>query len=156
MKTLLILLSTVLLYPQDCPKETTVWEAIGWSSGSGISLGAHESFTFGYKYSGWMPKFMTDWYNSRPNTDAVFGKLFSWQKIFRDADYAFDRRAWDGWKNVFKVKTIWSWNFLLAFVSHWGVKNFTATLIRDRFKHDDWLYSIKEFNTEINIFLPFM
>lgn len=113
------------------------------SSTSGISLGFHESYTFGYKYSNWLPEFMSDWYEWRPETDAVFGKVFTFQKVFRDLDYATDRAAWNSWKKTWNVREFWSWSTLGAFTSHFIVKNTFATFIRDRMKHDNWVYSWK-------------
>lgn len=121
----------------------TLVGAVGMSSLSGVALGSHESFTFGYRYSGWLPEFMEDWYKWKPQTDAVFGKAFTWQKIFRDIDYAADRVAWNKWKQTWKVKTFWSWQTLGAFGSHFVVKNTFATFVRDRMKHDNWWYSWK-------------
>lgn len=118
-----------------------LWEAIVWSSSSGISLGAHESRTFNYTNTAWLPGFIEDWYNYKVNTDAVFGKIFTWQKIFRDLDYATDRKAWESWKLVCNVKKVVSWQFLEAFVFHWAIKNTFATLIRDKFKHGQFFYS---------------
>lgn len=111
------------------------------SSISGISLGFHESYTFGYKYSNWLPEFMSDWYKWRPETDAVFGKVFTFQKVFRDLDYATDRASWNSWKKTWNVKYFWSWQTLGAFTSHFLVKNTFATFVRDRMKHDSFTYS---------------
>ena len=121
----------------------TVIGAVGFSTISGISLGSHESFTFGYRHTGWLPEFMEDWYQWRPNTDAVFGKTFTWQKVFRSMDYATDRAAWNKWKQTWRVRTFWSWETLGAFGSHFIVKNTFATFVRDRMKHDNWWYSWK-------------
>ena len=117
--------------------------AFGFSFLSGTALGAHESFTFGYKNSEWMSTSLENWYNWRPQTDAVFGKAFSWQKIWRDVDYAADRAAWNKWKQTWKVKTFWSWETLGAFGSHFVVKNTFATFVRDKMKHNNWWYSWK-------------
>lgn len=117
--------------------------AFGLSTLSGVSLGFHESFTFGYKNSGWIPGFMKDWYLYRPNTDAVFGKALSWQKIWRDVDYAADRAGWNKWKAVWRVEKFLSWNTLGAFATHFTVKNTFATMVRDRFKHDRFFYSFQ-------------
>lgn len=113
------------------------------SAVSGVALGSHESFTFGYKEVGWLPGFMQDWYKWKPQTEAVFGKSFTWQKIFRDIDYVSDRYAWNKWKMVFKVKEFFSWQALLAYASHWTTKNLFATFIRDKFKHDTFFYSFE-------------
>lgn len=136
-----IILYDKYLSEQDNTKILT--GAIFGSAVSGVALGSHESFTFGYKDSGWMPKFMQDWYNWKPQTDAVFGKSFTWQKIFRDVDYISDRYAWNKWKMVFKAKEFFSWQTLLAYASHWTAKNLFATFIRDKFKHDTFFYSFE-------------
>lgn len=132
---LLIELFSVSLFCQSIPK------AIGMSSLSGFSLGIHESYTFGYTHDKWMPKFARDWYQWRPNTDAVFGKVFTMQKVFRDVDYAADRTAWNEWKKVFHQTKFFSWETLGAFGCHFLVKNTFATFIRDKMKHDKWFYS---------------
>lgn len=108
---------------------------------SGISLGFHESYTFGYTKYKWLPKFMQNWYEWRPNTDLVFGKVFTFQKVFRDADYTFDRIGWNNWKKVYNVKSIISFNGLAAFITHTSIKYLFATIIRDKMKHDKWFYS---------------
>jgi len=41
---ILFIFSLNIFAQNNCYKETTVWEAIGWSSGSGISLGAHDAY----------------------------------------------------------------------------------------------------------------
>lgn len=110
---------------------------IGLSSLSGLALGAHESYTFGYQHTGWLPGFMQHWYGWRVNTDAVFVKSFTWQKTFREVDYITDRMAFGKLKKFFKQK----WYF--AYAVHWVVKNTFATLIRDKFKHDRFFYSFQ-------------
>mgnify|MGYP001168710476 FL=1 len=126
-----------------CFGQSEVYKAIGWSAGSGVSLGLHESYTFGYQHDAWMPSPMRDWYRWRPQTDAVFGKSLTFQKVFRGLDYATDRAAWEKWKKVFKVKEFLSWENLGAFVSHFTVKNTFATLVRDKMKHNKWFYSFE-------------
>jgi len=137
--------ATELLYSRYLDRETfdvpALASAISLSSLSGVSLGFHESYTFGYTNDKWLPGFVQDWYEWRPETDAVFGKTFTFQKVFRDIDYISDRSAWNNWKKVWNVKKFWSWGTLGAFVTHFTVKNTFATFVRDKMKHDDFLYS---------------
>jgi len=108
---------------------------------SGISLGAYESYLFNYKHSEWLPKPLENWYNWRPQTDAVFGKSLTWHKIFRATDYSFDRTAFNNWKKFYGVETFWSWNQLAAYLTHFTVKNTFATIIRDKFKYNEVFHS---------------
>lgn len=135
-------LEAVYLYNKfEQQNKPNIFTTTLYSSLSGFSLGFHESYTFGYKYYKWLPKFMQTWYEWRPNTDLVFGKIFTFQKVFRDIDYAFDRIGWNNWKKIYNVKNIISFNTLLAFITHTGIKYTMATMIRDRMKHDKWFYS---------------
>ena len=133
----------IILFSLQIAYSQSVTKAIGMSALSGFSLGIHESYTFGYTYDKWLPKFAQDWYEWRPNTDAVFGKIFTMQKVFRDVDYAADRTGWNEWKKVYKVKKFFSWETLGAYVSHFTVKNTMATIIRDKMKHNEWWYSFQ-------------
>ena len=135
LKIIVILLFIQIGYTQS------IYKAVGMSALSGVSLGMHESYTFGYTYDKWMPKFMSDWYEWRPNTDAVFGKVFTFQKVFRDLDYAADRTGWNEWKKVWHQEKFFSWETLGAYFSHFLVKNTFATFVRDKMKHNEWVYS---------------
>lgn len=114
-------------------------EGIGFSVLSGISLGAYESNNIGYKYSGWLPKPLRDWYNNslRQGNWAPDYRLFSWQMVWREIDYASDRSAYESLKLFFRGK--WYW----ALLAHWIIKNTFATIVRDRFKHDEFFYSFE-------------
>lgn len=130
-------------YLEQQDNTLTLISGIIGSAVSGVALGSHESFTFGYKESGWLPDFLEDWYNYRPNTDAVFGKTLTWQKVWRDVDYASDRYAYNKWKLLYRAEDFFSWQTLLAYITHWTVKNTFTTLIRDKFKHNEFFYSFE-------------
>ncbi len=119
-------------------KPEDLLEGLGLSALSGVGLGAYESHTFGYTNTGWMPKFLQNWYNSSPHVDGepVY-TLFSWPQVWREVDYASDRAAYEELKLFFKQK--WYWALLV----HWIVKNTVATMVRDKFKHDNFMYSFK-------------
>jgi hypothetical protein len=110
-------------------------EGIGFSAASGVSLGAFESNAFNYTHDQWLPKFMQQWYEWNLNTDMVLGKIFMWQKVWREVDYATDRAAYSRLKKYFAGK------WFIAFPIHWIVKNTFATMIRDKMKHDRFFYS---------------
>lgn len=115
--------------------------AVGWSALAGIALGSHESFTFGYTNTKWLPGFVADWYNWRPNTEAVFGKIFTWQKVWRDVDYSTTIGGYNKFKKFYGVKEFWSWETFYTYMSIFIVKNTFATFIRDKFKHGNAFYS---------------
>jgi len=112
------------------------------SACSGVSLGAHESADFGYTHDEWLPKFAQHYYEWRPVTDNIFGKVLTWQKVFRETDYYADRKSYQALKKYFN-------NAYIAYPVYWIVKNTFATLIRDKFKQDQWFYSF-----DIHFILP--
>lgn len=131
---------TNLLYDQFTEKVSfrlsDLLDGALYSSLSGLSLGAYESNTFGYKNSGWLPKPLHDWYNSRMGYKADYN-LLSWQFFFREADAVTDRLAYDKFLRFFKNK----WYF--AIISHWIVKNTFATMTRDQFRFGKPFYSFQ-------------
>jgi hypothetical protein len=112
------------------------------SACSGVSLGAHESADFGYKNDKWLPKFAQTYFEWRPVTDNIFGKVLTWQKVFRETDYYADRKSYQALKKYFNSAYI-------AYPVYWIIKNTFATLIRDKFKYDKWFYSF-----DIHFVLP--
>jgi hypothetical protein len=100
----------------------------GQSILSGISMAAHQSKTAGYTNTGWMPKFMQDWYGVTKKTDEVFGKSLTWQKIWRESDYINDRNGYSDLNRFFGDK----WYLTLA--SHLFAKNVSAAFIRAKMK----------------------
>lgn len=100
----------------------------GQSILSGISMGAHQCKTAGYTNTGWMPKFMQDWYGVTKKTDEVFGKSLTWQKIWRESDYVNDRNGYNDLNRFFGDK----WYLTLA--SHLLVKNTAAALLRAKMR----------------------
>ncbi len=111
---------------------------LGYSILSGICLGTYESHVFGYQNSSWLPGFLKSWYNTSPRGSGMpmYG-LFNIQTIAREGDYISDRNAYEVWKRFFKGQ--WYW----ALLAHWLVKNTFATIIRDKFKHDQMFYSFR-------------
>ncbi|MDR3626037.1 MAG: hypothetical protein P4L45_04360 [Ignavibacteriaceae bacterium] len=111
---------------------------IGNSILSGFSLGAEESKEFKFTHSGWLPAFLQDWYNSPPYKNGNFLYQFvSWQEVWHEVDYVTDRNAYEMLKQYFRGK----WYF--ALLVHWLFKNVSATVVRDKFKYDDFSYSFK-------------
>jgi hypothetical protein len=111
--------------------------AYGLSAFSGVCLGSYESKNYGYTHIGFLPQFLQDWYRVENNSDKVFGKSFTWQKVFRDLDYIADRQAYQYWIRFFGDK------WYLSFMAHWIVKNTFATLIRSKLKYDTYFYDFK-------------
>ena len=103
-------------------------QAISESALSGISMGLHQSRTAGYTNTGWMPKFMQDWYSSTVKTDNVYGKSLTWQKIFREADYMSDRLAYEDLDRYFNGK------WYLAALTHLLVKNISGMMVRNEMR----------------------
>lgn len=130
-----------LLYEQYIEKVSynfsDLAEGFGYSVLSGISLGAHESNSFGYRNTGWMPKFMRDWYESTQGvySNTVFGDMFTWREVWKQVDYIADRNAYQSLNKFFEQK------WYLALITHWVVKNTFATMIRDKMKHNKLFYS---------------
>lgn len=100
----------------------------GQSIISGICEGAHQSKTAGYSNTGWMPKFLQDWYGTTVKTDNVMGKSLTWQKIWREADYITDRNGYSD------LNRFYGDNWYLTLVSHLVVKNSMALLVRSSMK----------------------
>ncbi len=119
-------------------KTTDLMQGVGYSILSGISLGTYESHIFGYKNSDWLPGFLKSWYNDSPRigSEPVYG-IFNIQTIAHEVDYLSDRIAYEKWKRFYRGK--WYW----ALLTHWVIKNTFATLIRDKFKHNDLFYSFR-------------
>lgn len=115
--------------------------ACGWAVLSGIALGNHESTTFGYSNSSWLPDFAEKWYNWKPQTDAVLGKTFTWQKVWRDIDYASNIAGYNKFKRFYGVKKFLSLETLYSYLSMFLVKNTFASFIRNKFKHNKFFYS---------------
>jgi hypothetical protein len=115
---------------------------VGLSAASGAALGFYESNAFGYKKTAWMPEFMEDWYYKSMNhrTDGVFAKTFDWQKVFRNIDYITTIAGYNTLERYFAGK----WYY--AYAVYWISKNITSTLVRDKMKYDNWLYS---YNVEL-------
>ena len=118
---------------------------IGFSALSGIGEGAMESNEFGYTKSGWLPGFLKDWYISSPfNNGNPDYQIFGWQNIWREVDYASDREAYETLKLFFRG----TWYY--ALLVHWMVKNTFATIVRDKFRYDNFLFSF-QFDLVISI-----
>lgn len=114
------------------------FNGIAYSALSGIGEGAVESKEFNYKHSGWLPASLRNWFNSSPvNFGNPSYKLFGWQEFWREVDYASDREAYSTLKIFFKGK------WYLAFPVHWIIKNTFATIIRDKFRYDNFLFSFQ-------------
>lgn len=78
--------------------------AFSTSALSGVALGAYESNNFGgYDQIDWMPEFLQDWYrnSSTPNKEPNYN-VFNWQMVFREADFIFDRLAYERLNVFFK------------------------------------------------------
>jgi len=103
-------------------------KGFGQSALSGISMGAHQSRSANYTNTGWMPKFMQDWYGTVKKTDAIFGKSLTWQKIWRESDYINDRGGYNSLNRFFGDK----WYLTLA--THLAVKNTFGALVRAKMR----------------------
>jgi hypothetical protein len=119
-------------------KPDDLLQGFGYSALSGIGEGAVESNEFGYTKFGWLPGFLKKWYNSSPDN---FGnpnyKLFSWQQVWREVDYASDREAYESFKLFFRG------NWFYALLLHYLIKNTFATVVRDKFKYNNYLFSFR-------------
>lgn len=113
-------------------------EGLLFGAVSGISFGAHEAYAFNFKYSGWLgDNFIQDWYKWRPQTEAVFGRIFTWHKVWREVDYATYILSYENFDKFFGGK------WYLSYPTTWIVRNTFATMIRDKFKTDNWWYSFE-------------
>ena len=92
-------------------------------------MGAYQSRTANYKYSVWLPQFFQEWWKIKPNTDLVMGKSFSWQKVFKEIDYIFDRKGYENFNRFFGGK----WYY--TYITHTFIKNLSAALVRHKFKY---------------------
>lgn len=101
-------------------------KALGESALSGISMGLYQSRNACYQNVSWMPKFMQNWYSTTIQTDKIYGKSLTWQKIWREADYMSDRQAYEDLNRFFDGK----WYF--AAITHLFVKNLTGAMIRNK------------------------
>lgn len=108
---------------------TDLLTGIFTSSLSGISMGAYQSRTANYQYSDLLPKFVQQWWVIKPNNDMVLGKAASWQKVFREIDYIYDRKAFENLSRFFGGKWYYS------YITHAFIKNLSAALIRHKFKY---------------------
>jgi hypothetical protein len=119
-------------------KPNDLLTGIGYSALSGVGLGAVESSEFGYQKSAWLPKILKNWFDSSPRIGGQpMYQIFGWQEVWREVDYASDRAAYESFKLFFGGK----WYY--ALLVHWLVKNTFATVVRDKFKYDNYLYSFK-------------
>ena len=100
-------------------------KAIGYSLGSGVSLGVFESNAFGYQYNKMSDGWVKDWLKFNQPTPKVFGKLFYAQKVAREGFYVSSRLALNSLKRFF------GGNMIFAYIVWWTLHNTTATLYRD-------------------------
>ena len=119
-------------------KPNDLLQGIGYSALSGVGEGAVESNEFGYTKSGWLPGFLKEWYDSSPvNNGNPDYQILGWQNVWREVDYASDREAYESLKLFFRGQ----WYYALAL--HWIIKNTFATIIRDKFKYNNFLFSFR-------------
>lgn len=110
-------------------EQTDLLNGIFTSSLSGIGMGVYQSRTANYQYSNWLPQFIEQWWNIKPQTDMVLGKSVSWQKVFKEIDYIFDRKGYENLNRFFGGKWYYS------YITHAFIKNLSAALIRHKFKY---------------------
>ena len=121
-------------------------EGLMLSALSGISFGAHEAYAFNFRYSGWLgDNVLKDWYNWRPKTEAVFGRIFTWHKVWRELDYYSFNKGYE------KINRYFGNKWYITYPLIWIVRNTFATMIRDKFKTDNWFYS---FDIELFFSIP--
>ena len=108
--------------------------ALAESALSGVSMGLNQSRnSYTTKDIAWLPKFMQSWYMNSCGTDNIFGKFFTWQKIFREADYMSDRLAYEDLNRFFEGK------WYLAAISDIFIKNITGAMIRNKMNTGSFL-----------------
>ena len=96
---------------------------------SGVCMGAHQSRTANYLHSNWLPGFVEDWWTIKPQTNMAFGKVASWQKVFREADYIYSIKEYNNLNRYFGDK----WYYTIPASAF--IKNLSASLIRHKFKY---------------------
>ena len=103
-------------------------KALAESAVSGICMGFFQARNFKYKNVEWMPGFLQAWYSTSMNTENVFGKSFTWQKIWRESDYFFDRIAYEDLNRIYDNK------WYLAALTHMVIKNLAGTMIKNKMR----------------------
>jgi hypothetical protein len=98
------------------------------SAVSGICMGFYQARNFKYKNVGWMPQFMQDWYSTRMKTETIFGKSFTWQKIWRESDYMTDRLAYEDLNRFYNNK------WYLTAITHLVLKNLSGSMIKNKMR----------------------
>ncbi|MFA5806393.1 MAG: hypothetical protein WC879_17315 [Melioribacteraceae bacterium] len=100
-------------------------KAIGYSLGSGISLGVFESNAFGYQYPNMKSSAVKKYLMWNTPTPKVFGKIFYPQKVSRESLYLTSRLALNSFKKFYKG------NLILSYITWFIFHNTVATLYRD-------------------------
>lgn len=108
---------------------------MGESSLSGIGLGMLESHAFGYRYPHLGPGALRDYLLMNQAGDAVFTKFWHSAKVGRSLNDIFDRAGYNRLRKFYGDKWFW------AYLTHFVVKNTTATFYRDWAKYGDLTYS---------------
>lgn len=103
-------------------------KSLGESALSGVCMGLNQSRAAGYTNISWMPSFLKSWYNNSFSSDNVYSKSLTWQKVWRELDYASDRMAYEGLRNLFKDNT------LKAAAVQFIVKNIAGFMVRNEMK----------------------
>ena len=104
-------------------------KAAGESALSGICMGLNQSRTANYSNVSWMPAAVRNWYNNSFSSDLLFSKAFTWQKVWREFDYASDRMAYNDLKYLFKN------NSYKAAALQFIIKNIAALIVRNEMKN---------------------
>lgn len=100
-------------------------KAVGYSLGSGVSLGVFESNAFGYEYKNMPDGWVKDYLRYNKPTPKVFGKLFYPQKVSRETLYLTSRAALNSFKRFYHG------NLFFSYVTWFIFHNTVATLYRD-------------------------
>lgn len=116
-------------------KLSDFFKAVGYSIGSGISLGVFESNAFGYSYPHLKDGKLKEYLMWNTPTDKIFGKLLYPQKTSREALYLSSRASLNAFKKFYNGNTFF------AYITWWIFHNTTATLYRDWAKHGNASYS---------------
>jgi hypothetical protein len=122
-----------------------IFTGIAYSISSGISLGIYEANAFGYEYSGLPDSKVKDYLKWNPKTDAVFNKMLTPQKMFREIYFQTTRSALNSYLKYYNG------NWVYAYLTWFTVHNLTATLYRDYAKYGT---PFRSFNVDYIFVIP--
>lgn len=98
-----------------------------WAISAGIGEGFYESAIF-YPHNNNFPSWMNKYLQWDINSDQIFCKIFTAQKIFRDLDYTSNSRAYARLRRFYN-------SGILAYLHNFVVRSTVASIIRSQAKY---------------------